>query len=269
MKKLVYVLIITILVTGLAGCGTKVKESEKELNSANEGAKVEEKDQTDEKSEDQKIEEILTPTLSDYLSKNGYKALKLKEYKLSENIIVKSQEDMKKGWNINFTSSRPTIIRALDSSKIEYKFIYNALSGLLVVPDDIVIDFGQGEYEGMDVKAIYQIANLKGIIKKPEEILVAYAKESAEAEDKRQEELSNKLVKEQETKEKEQRAARGDVNTISLGMAKEDIMEKWGEPDKVTKTTSKYGEDEVWDYNRKIILYFENGRLEMIKEYGY
>lgn len=64
-----------------------------------------------------------------------------------------------------------------------------------------------------------------------------------------------------ETKMKNENAGK-----ISIGMTKEEVLERWGEPLDINKTTTQYGASEQWVYPNNQYLYFEDGVLTSIQQ---
>ena len=53
---------------------------------------------------------------------------------------------------------------------------------------------------------------------------------------------------------------------ISLGMTKEMVKDSWGRPMNTYRTTTKFGQSEVWCYNYKTRVYFYNGKVVQIDD---
>ena len=53
---------------------------------------------------------------------------------------------------------------------------------------------------------------------------------------------------------------------VSIGMSAERVLlSNWGKPEKINRTTNKFGEREQWVYGSGNYLYFENGVLTSIQ----
>lgn len=53
---------------------------------------------------------------------------------------------------------------------------------------------------------------------------------------------------------------------VSVGMSPQDALDsKWGRPDRVNRSTNRYGSSEQWVYGDGNYLYFENGVLTSIQ----
>lgn len=53
---------------------------------------------------------------------------------------------------------------------------------------------------------------------------------------------------------------------ISIGMTKEMCKDAWGKPMNTYRTTTEYGQSEVWCYGYKTMLYFNNNKLVKIED---
>lgn len=53
---------------------------------------------------------------------------------------------------------------------------------------------------------------------------------------------------------------------VSLDMTKEMCRDAWGKPINTYRTTTKYGQSEVWSYNYKTRVYFYNGKVVQIDD---
>lgn len=51
---------------------------------------------------------------------------------------------------------------------------------------------------------------------------------------------------------------------VAIGMSKEMCRDAWGKPINTYRTTTKYGQSEVWCYNYKTRIYFYNGKVVQI-----
>lgn len=108
------------------------------------------------------------------------------------------------------------------------------------------------------------------------------AKKSKEIAKKRNEENSRKQreLDYQRKKEAEAAAFKQRVNErygasmgalilnhqISIGMTKEMVKDSWGRPMNTYRTTTKYGQSEVWCYNYKTRVYFYDGKVVQIDD---
>ncbi|WP_156133020.1 hypothetical protein [Bacillus siamensis] len=56
--------------------------------------------------------------------------------------------------------------------------------------------------------------------------------------------------------------------TIQIGMSKSDVLllDDWGKPMDVNKTTTAYGTNEQWIYSGNRYLYFDDGELTTIQD---
>lgn len=53
---------------------------------------------------------------------------------------------------------------------------------------------------------------------------------------------------------------------VSIGMSAERVLlSSWGKPEKINRTTNKFGESEQWVYGSGNYLYFRNGVLDSIQ----
>jgi hypothetical protein len=50
-----------------------------------------------------------------------------------------------------------------------------------------------------------------------------------------------------------------------IGMSKSEVESIWGEPDRTSTTTSKYGNSELWIYGYDRYVYFENGHVSYMQ----
>jgi hypothetical protein len=83
----------------------------------------------------------------------------------------------------------------------------------------------------------------------------------------KQEEINRKRRKEQLNKKYGYKLAELiNNNKVSVGMAKDLCRQSWGMPYSVDKITNESGTFEVWQYDYKTFLYFENDTLKLIKE---
>ncbi len=58
-----------------------------------------------------------------------------------------------------------------------------------------------------------------------------------------------------------------DKHNIKIGMNVDDVLSsKWGKPDRINKTTTKYGTTEQWCYENNNYVYFTNGIVTSIQE---
>ena len=53
---------------------------------------------------------------------------------------------------------------------------------------------------------------------------------------------------------------------VSIGMTKDMVKDAWGRPMNTYRTTTKYGQSEVWCYNYKTRAYFNNGKVVQIDD---
>lgn len=53
---------------------------------------------------------------------------------------------------------------------------------------------------------------------------------------------------------------------VAIGMSKEMCRDAWGRPMNTYRTTTKYGQSEVWCYNYKTRVYFYNGKVVQIDD---
>ena len=53
---------------------------------------------------------------------------------------------------------------------------------------------------------------------------------------------------------------------ISIGMTEDMVKDAWGRPMNTYRTTTKYGQSEVWCYNYKTRIYFNNGKVVQIDD---
>ena len=53
---------------------------------------------------------------------------------------------------------------------------------------------------------------------------------------------------------------------VAIGMSKEMCRDAWGKPMNTYRTTTKYGQSEVWCYNYKTRVYFYNGKVVQIDD---
>lgn len=75
---------------------------------------------------------------------------------------------------------------------------------------------------------------------------------------KNQEDLNKK--KQEELKEKKKSEG------VRIGMTKQDVLDSsWGKPEKINKTTTKYGVREQWVYGNGNYLYFEDDKLTSVQ----
>ena len=50
-------------------------------------------------------------------------------------------------------------------------------------------------------------------------------------------------------------------------MTKDEVLNStWGKPEKINKTTTRYGTSEQWCYSQNKYIYFENGIVTSIQE---
>ena len=52
----------------------------------------------------------------------------------------------------------------------------------------------------------------------------------------------------------------------ALDMTKEMVKDAWGRPMNTYRTTTKFGQSEVWCYNYKTRIYFYDGKVVMIDD---
>ncbi|MBO4403299.1 MAG: hypothetical protein J5792_06445, partial [Bacteroidales bacterium] len=53
---------------------------------------------------------------------------------------------------------------------------------------------------------------------------------------------------------------------VAVDMSKEMCLDAWGKPMNTYRTTTKYGQSEVWCYNYKTRVYFYNGKVVQIDD---
>lgn len=63
-----------------------------------------------------------------------------------------------------------------------------------------------------------------------------------------------------------QHAKEEESKIIKIGMSKDDVIQRWGKPDKINKTTTKYGISEQWVYPGYKYVYFDNGAVTAKQE---
>ena len=51
---------------------------------------------------------------------------------------------------------------------------------------------------------------------------------------------------------------------VAIGMSKEMCRDAWGRPMNTYRTTTRFGQSEVWCYNYKSRIYFYDGKVVMI-----
>ena len=53
---------------------------------------------------------------------------------------------------------------------------------------------------------------------------------------------------------------------IALGMTKDMCRDAWGNPMNIYRTTTSFGQSEVWCYNYKTMIYFFEGKVVQIDD---
>ena len=108
-------------------------------------------------------------------------------------------------------------------------------------------------------------------VKKNKDIAKREAEESVRKqaeEEYRRKELEEKLAFEQMIIEKYGTKMGNLVinHQVSIGMSKEMVRDAWGRPMDTYRTTTRFGQSEVWCYNYKTIIYFYDGKVVQIDD---
>lgn len=193
---------------------------------------------------DQYLNEDVKQSLTSAIDKNTSIEIKLKDagYKI---------EFMSSYDGIGSSGFRPDIIRRLDAKGKSYEFICNQPCAFMVISNTVI------EFNDLKVKSIFNLKDDKDQIVNPlsVEALVEIARLDSVNSSNEQKESTEQYRAEQEEK-----------YTVRLGMSKEEVLSKLGEPKDINKTVSKFGTSEQWVYYDGVYLYFEDGILETVQE---
>lgn len=189
----------------------------------------------------QKIMEIENPIYVELLKQN----LKMELISEYNNVIT-------------FDAFRPTVFDWLKENNVDYGFISDLLSGLVVLNfDKTVIEFSNS----LHIKRIFKVTDDRGNVIDPYTALNELGTELANAEDKRQKEFSKELnIKYEKEKDREQE------KYVVIGMTKDEVIEIWGKPKDINRTVTTYGIKEQWVYSNYRYLYFDDGVLTTIQD---
>lgn len=185
-----------------------------------------------------KIFDTLNPT-SAILEKQNLKMETIKKY---NDVIEKG-------------TYRNDAITWLDNNGVKYEKVSpNKFSRFLVLtPDTIILEFD----EDNRIEVIFKIKDSNGNVVSPFAPLSEEDLRRAKIQEERDKEIEELLYKRwQEQKEQKK---------VKIGMTQDEVVEKLGKPDRVNRTTTKYGINEQWVYGGNYI-YFENGIVDTIRE---
>ena len=108
-----------------------------------------------------------------------------------------------------------------------------------------------------------EIINKKQKEKQQEEKEILAKQNRIEQENKkRQEELTQRLI----AKYGYETGTLISDKKIAIGMTQDMCRDAWGRPINTYRTTTKYGQSEVWCYNYKTRIYFFEGKVVQIDE---
>lgn len=135
----------------------------------------------------------------------------------------------------------------LHENNIGNKHIHSLSSGLLTLEnEDIVI-----QSRGGKVWRIFKIKDKNGNYLDPRNTLIVAAREISEMyEGKYEREIE--MAKENEK--------------IKIGMTKDEVLSRWGKPEKLNKTTTAHVISEQWVYPNFKYIYFDDGIVTAIQE---
>ena len=158
---------------------------------------------------------------------------------------------------------------------LHYIFSTNAIENTIPYIDDIWGDIKGGEIGG-DI--LYLSTGKDGLFKKKDLEILRKRKLIAHSQ----------LVKERNLKEQQRKQAQAKADAafrqqmltkhgdkfgklvaskqVSLDMTKEMCRDAWGSPMNTYRTTTKYGQSEVWSYNYKTRVYFYDGKVVQIDD---
>ena len=230
-----------------------------------------------------------------------YENVKLKDsIYIVKDIVVKIRDSrnqiLKKGRDVAVCCilEGPTTGRfAIEMEKIQYNYTLDGSDGdANVYYDSMYYDYpyvtwgnwfkdnGSRNYYYNQAYAMICVDDLQQILSDVSDTLSA--KKSKEIAKKRNEENSRKQreLDYQRKKEAEVAAFKQRINDrygtsmatlilnhqISLGMTKEMVKDSWGRPMNTYRTTTKFGQSEVWCYNYKTRVYFYNGKVVQIDD---
>jgi len=138
----------------------------------------------------------------------------------------------------------------LGDNNVSYDFIHDTCTGLLVINDDNTIF----EFENLKIRRIFKLKDENGNVINPYDPLEEVASKLSEINKQEAKESLDELRKEQEESKK-----------IRIGMSKDEVLSRWGEPKDVNKTITVNYVKEQWVYAGNTYLYFEDGILTTIQ----
>lgn len=138
----------------------------------------------------------------------------------------------------------------LESDNDKNDYIIDSYSNLFVIDNSVVIDFGEMYGRSNSIYRIFKIENDKGEVLNPFVALEKDAIRRSTIEEKR----SDARLEEYQKRQKEE-------TTIRLGMTDDEVIRRWGDPEKINRSVGSWGVHEQWVFSSGNYLYFENGIL--------
>lgn len=174
-------------------------------------------------------------------------ALREEKFKLQDSIFVFKDVVLKNGHFYCILEGDKTGSFALEASKLT-NVLYN----------------GYDDYEYLQTLDDYIAEKKKERLSKQQrEIEERQRKQLAEQEKVRMKEAFEQRMIEKYGSQNGNLVAR---KQVSIGMTKEMCRDAWGRPMNTYRTTTQYGQSEVWCYNYKTKVYFYNGKVVQIDD---
>lgn len=153
--------------------------------------------------------------------------------------------------------------------KIKTKYSINSNGDYLECPDIPCLCTNDGPYSPYNIEFIVGVSDyllLKNYFDRQKQI---------DKSNKRQQELQRKQEKEKKkidfiksmiSKYGVEQGSLVGNRQVGIGMTKEMCRDAWGSPINTYRTTTSYGQSEVWCYNYKTRVYFYNGKVVQIDD---
>lgn len=151
------------------------------------------------------------------------------------------------------------IERLLRDRNKEYDFLYDYYSNFLLIEgDSIVVEFDNME----KVKNIFKLTDESGNTLSPSDVLYEEARQRSIVNKKEREES----IKEFERERAKEKRKEEEEKRVRIGMNYDEVKNRWGKPNDINTTTTKYGVTEQWVYPNGKYIYFEDGVVTTIRE---
>lgn len=182
-------------------------------------------------------------------------------YELTEQDLIIVDQDFNKEFKVEELMFRPEISNWFRDNDIDYEYLTNASSYILVLPETGTIVSLTNE---TGVPSTFTIEDNQGkginprdVLKKVDERLIEESRQKSEEFEK---EYNAKKDRENQIRERKKEEG------PKIGMTDTEILDIFGKPYKINRTTTASSKREQWVYPNNVYLYFENRILVTIQD---